>query len=381
MWLTVTLLYHTTMITEDPLRLILLGAVLEATIFLFEIPTGVIADSYSRKWSVIIGLLLTGCAYFLEGLFPLYATVLLAHIVYGVGFTFYSGANDAWLADEIGPLDPAPVLVRGSQIALIMGQLGILSAIPIGHIALNIPLLVSGIGMAGTGVFLLIMMSENGFTPEQSSTRVVERLVGTFRKSLGLLERGKGLALVVTVGWVVGFSLGGYDRLFTPHFLLNFDPPLEPIIWFGVLSAVVSLSSALILEWIRRRARLISAENIPRLIAIMYGGTIIGNVVFVLAGQFGLAVGSYWFSQMLRTTTRPLILIWINQITTSQFRASAISMYWQLNSLGNIMGAPIIGLIGSLTSVRWALMGSALALLPTLWLLTRPARKTTDENG
>ena len=60
MWLTITLLYQNAVITQDPLRLVLLGVALEATIFLFEIPTGVIADSYSRKWSVVIGLMMTG---------------------------------------------------------------------------------------------------------------------------------------------------------------------------------------------------------------------------------------------------------------------------------------------------------------------------------
>jgi hypothetical protein len=113
------------------------------------------------------------------------------------------------------------------------------------------------------------------------------------------------------VGVIVGLSLGGYDRLFTPHFLLNFESPVEPIIWFGLLSAIVSISSAIILEWIRKRANLISNENVPKLIGLLYGGTILGNVVFVLAGHFGLAVVAYWFSQMLRTTIRPLIIVWI----------------------------------------------------------------------
>lgn len=379
MWLTVTLLYHTTVITQDPLRLILLGVALEATVFLFEIPTGVVADTYSRKWSVVIGLGLTGAAYVLEGAFPIYGTVLVAYILHGIGFTFYSGANDAWLADEMGPEKAAPVFVRGSQISLISAQAGILSAIVIGQAGLPAPMLVAGIGIAGIGVLLAFAMTEHGFKPEPSSARVLGKLTGTLRRSVGLLERGKGMALVVMVGVVVGLSVGGYDGLFTPHFLLNFTPPLEPVVWFGLLSGAVSGSSALILEWIRRRAKLISAERVPRLIAALYAGTIAGNVVFVLAGQFELAVVAYWFSQMLRATTRPLIIIWISQITPSPLRASAISMYWQSISLGNVIGAPVIGLIGTITSVRWALMTAVLALSPTLWLLTRRVRGEEEE--
>lgn len=370
-WLTAALLYHTTVITQDPLLLILIGVAAEATVVLFEIPTAIIADTYSRKWSVIIGLLITGVALTLEGAFPIYATVVLAEILHGIGFTFYSGANDAWLADEVGMVRAAPIFVRGGQISLLAAQAGILSAIVIGQAGLHMPLIVAGIGMGALGVFLLFVMREDGFTPEPSSERIMGKLTATFRRSLSMLRGGYGMGLVVAVGVVVGLSVGGYDRLYTPHFLLNFTPPLEPIVWFGLLSFAVSVSAAVILEVIRRRAKLISAERIPRLIAMLYAGTIAGNVIFVLAGQFELAVFAYWFSQMLRTTTRPLIIIWINQITPSHSRASAISMYWQAVSLGNVLGAPVIGLIGTLTSARWALLAAVLALSPTLWLLTR----------
>jgi DHA3 family tetracycline resistance protein-like MFS transporter len=376
MWLTVTLLYHTTEITQDPLQLVLLGVVLEGTVFLFEVPGGVIADSYSRKWSVIAGLLLIGVAYMLEGSFALYAPVLVAQMVFGLGFTFYSGANDAWLADEIGTEQAAPVFVRGSQISLIAAQPGIFGAIWLGQNGLHVPMLVAGTGMILLALWLIAFMPENGFTPEQASARVWQQLTHTFKRSTSLLQRQSRFIVVVMVGVVVGLSVGGYDRLFTPHFLLNFTPPLEPVVWFGLLSSVVSLSSAAVLEWVRQRPALISADDAPRLIALLYGGTIAGNVIFVLAGQFWLAVLAYWFSQMLRATTRPLIIIWINQITTSAVRASAISMYWQSNSLGQIVGAPFIGLLGQLTSLRVALMSAVLALSPTLWLLTRDRTPT-----
>jgi len=370
MWLTVTLLYHTTSVTDDPLKLVFLGVVLEGTIFLFEIPTGVVADSYSRKWSTIVGLLLIGVAYFLEGSAPIYGRVLLAHFIYGLGFTFFSGANDAWLADEVGADNAAPIFVRGSQISLMMSQAGILSAIAIGRSGLNIPLLVAGVGIFALGMMLIVTMTENGFTPEETTGSVFNRMSHTFQNSINVLHYSPHLITVVIVGIVVGLSVGGYDRLFTPHFL-SYDPPYEPVVWFGVLSAVVSLSSAIILEWIRKRAKLISVELVPRSIAVLYGGTILGNIVFVLAGHFWLAVVAFWFSQMLRTTTRPLIIVWINQIAESRVRATAISMYWQSNALGQILGSPMLGLIGRIFSLRVALMSAVLALSPTLWLLRR----------
>lgn len=57
---TVELLYHVEVVKLDPLRLVLLGTILEGTIFLCEVPTGILADVKSRKLSIIIGYILMG---------------------------------------------------------------------------------------------------------------------------------------------------------------------------------------------------------------------------------------------------------------------------------------------------------------------------------
>ena len=56
---TVNILYQVTMAELSPLQLVLVGTVLELSIFLFEVPTGVIADVYSRRLSIIIGYFIT----------------------------------------------------------------------------------------------------------------------------------------------------------------------------------------------------------------------------------------------------------------------------------------------------------------------------------
>ena len=61
---TVNLIYHVTVVGLDPLQLVLVGTALEVTVFLFEIPTGVVADIYSRRLSIVIlGYLLLGIAF------------------------------------------------------------------------------------------------------------------------------------------------------------------------------------------------------------------------------------------------------------------------------------------------------------------------------
>ena len=64
---TVMIVYHIEKVHLNPLQLILVGTTLEAACFIFEIPTGIVADVYSRKLSIVIGAVLTGLGFILEG--------------------------------------------------------------------------------------------------------------------------------------------------------------------------------------------------------------------------------------------------------------------------------------------------------------------------
>lgn len=86
----------------SPLELVLAGTVLELAAFLFEIPTGVVADLISRRLSVVFGYLLVDLGFLLMGAAPEFWAIAGGQFVWGIGFTFISGAREAWLADEVG---------------------------------------------------------------------------------------------------------------------------------------------------------------------------------------------------------------------------------------------------------------------------------------
>ena len=93
LWATVAAVYRIEVVHLDPLRLVLLGTALEVAVFLFEVPTGVFADTYGRRRSVITGCMLMGCGFALEGAIPEFIAVLAAQAVWGVGYTLISGAS------------------------------------------------------------------------------------------------------------------------------------------------------------------------------------------------------------------------------------------------------------------------------------------------
>ena len=97
-----TSLYEATVAGLTPVQLILVGTALEISAFVFEVPTGIVADVYSRRLSIIIGYLLMGLGFLVEGFFPSFLPILLAQIIWGLGYTFTSGATQAWITDEIG---------------------------------------------------------------------------------------------------------------------------------------------------------------------------------------------------------------------------------------------------------------------------------------
>lgn len=380
LWLTVSMLYHATQITSDPLQLVFIGVVLESATLFFEIPTGLIADVYSRKLSIVIGQVLWGIGFLIEGLLPVYSAILLSQLIWGLGFTFVSGSTEAWLVDEIGQENATIALVKGTQIGQASSLIGVIVGPLIGMIALALPIILAGVGMLIIGILLFIFMPETGFSPiHQKENRSPFAVFDTFRAGLSEVRGHIILRSVIFIGIIIGLSVGGFDRLYTPHLVQNFTMPLfEPVIWFGIMNAGVMIFTIIILEIIRRRISGKIQTPVTVILAWLAAGTVIGNLVFVWSEQFLLALIAFWFSQTMRTATKPLFMAWINQHATSQVRATVISMYWQSNAFGNIIGAPIIGWIGSLSYLRLALTLTSLALSPVI-LIYRRHRPHTHE--
>ncbi len=144
LFFTVQLIYQVTLVGLNPLQMVLVGTVLEITCVLFEIPTGIFADVYSRRLSILIGIVLMGCSYLLEGAIPAFWAAMLSQVFWGIGGTFNSGANQAWITDEIGEDAVGPVFLRGRQMWLIGGLAGTLACVVLGIINIQLPMILAG---------------------------------------------------------------------------------------------------------------------------------------------------------------------------------------------------------------------------------------------
>src|SRR4051794_25706976 len=134
-----------------PLELVLAGTALELAYFVFEVPTGVVADLYSRKLSMVMSAVLSGVAMFLIGAVPHVAAVLVGMAVWGFAWTFRSGAEDAWLAAEVGPVLLGQAYQRAAQVERLTGLAGIAPALALALGGPRPPLLGSGAPGVGLG--------------------------------------------------------------------------------------------------------------------------------------------------------------------------------------------------------------------------------------
>ena len=159
----------------DPLQLVLTGTFMEIAYFLFEVPTGVVADSYSRRTSVIVAQVIMGISFVVTGLVTNVPLILAAAALMGFGWTFKSGAIDAWLADEVGQERLGHEYQRGAQVARIFTLLGIGAAVALALVDLSLPIVVGGLVLVALGGLLVFVMPESGFEPAapRSSRRSV----------------------------------------------------------------------------------------------------------------------------------------------------------------------------------------------------------------
>jgi DHA3 family tetracycline resistance protein-like MFS transporter len=378
---TVNMIYHVTVVELTPFQLVLIGTILEGTVFLFEVPTGVLADVKSRRLSVIIGYVLMGLGFIVESSFPVFGMVALAQVLWGFGYTFTSGATQAWIVDEIGTDRAGDAFLRGSQAGQIGGLLAIPVSVALGSVAVRLPILLGGVLMILLAVFLALAMTEEGFAPTPPQERTTwGMMLKTVRDARQVTRRHPVMLVLLGIGLFFGLYSEGFDRLWTPHLLENFIIPpwldaLDPVVWFGIIRAVLLLICLAATEVARRRVDTNRSAPLARVLMWNAGVIVLALAGFGLTRTFGVALVLYWVIGVSRSVNGPLYSAWFNQrIDDPQVRATMFSVGSQVDAVGQISGGPIVGMIGN-ASIRAALVTSALILTPVLPLYSRAIQR------
>ena len=360
----------------NPLQLVLVGTVLELSVFIFEIPTGIVADMKSRRLSVIIGYFLIGVGFMVEGAFPFFGAILLAQVIWGTGATFTSGAEEAWLADELGEDGLSQVYLRGSQLAQIGTLIGIGVSVVLGQIAFGLPMFAGGFLIVLMAGFLWLFMPETGFTPAESVELQNWKKMGeTFKGGMEVVKGQRILVLIMVMTLFFGLSSEGLDRLWAAHLLENFQFPtvanFTVVTWFGIINVVELLLMVGLTEIVRRRVKTDDNSTAVLFLLLANVGFVLSLVIFALATSFPAGLLSIWSVAVFRRIGNPIFAAWTNKKLRRESRATVLSMRGQLDALGQFIGGPIIGVVGTMFSLRAAMLGVALFVSPVILLYHR----------
>jgi len=377
---TLNLVFQYRVVGLDPFQMVLVGTILEATCFVFEVPTGVVADLWSRRVSVIIGVCLSGAGFAFEGIVATFAAAVIGNVVWGIGYTFTSGALQAWITDEVGEEQVGRVFTRGTQIDLTFSFVGTLAAGALGLIALRWPVIVSGVVLMVLAVALWAVMPERHFHPtprgdRETFSHLREQFVGGLR-----VARGRRVVQVfLLVSLLVGLSSEVFDRLWSVRILTSFEMPAifggdEAVAFtvFALVGTVVSLLASLASgRWLPKR---VVDENpgVPvALAALLQVAAVVG---VALIANLWLALACVWLRGAAMAFSGPIESTWLNRNLDSATRATVLSMNSQANAIGQVAGGPPLGALATRTSIPVALVVAAVVQLPSVFAFLRVRR-------
>lgn len=370
---TLNAIYYVSQAGLNPLQLVLIGTIMELAILFFEIPTGLVADFFGRKRSLVIGTFIIGVAHLLEGSFPAFWAIAVGALFWGIGWTFISGAETAWIADELENNELDDVFLKGARYSSLGSFFGIIVSVLLAIIfTVQISILIAG------GLLVLIAIISSRIVPETKFVSIAREETTSFHQMQIAIKSGitqiKGNTILFGLAAITlfaGLASEGFDRLWGAHFIEGFQMNEEDAIyWFGAFYAIAFLLNIGLLKLVETFVK----ERFAIVLVFLNSLLVIAMLFFATSEEFLLAAILYWGIASLRAVNSPLMNIMTNKQLQSQGRATTLSMYGQLDAFGQVAGGPLVGMIALYTSVQGGIITSAILIIPTLYFLWKLRR-------
>jgi DHA3 family tetracycline resistance protein-like MFS transporter len=362
----------------SPLQLVLMGTAMEAAVFLFEVPTGVVADTYSRRLSLIIGYLGMGAAWTVVGLVSQAWAVILLWGFWGLFYTFTSGAYQAWITDEVGPKNVGGLFLRGKRFGYVGAVTGLALQVAVGTLSLRAGVIVGGAATIACGLACIFVMPETGFRrrPRAERASAFGELRITAVGGARFAWARPIVLLLIGVELFMGTSSEAFDRLKEAHFLRDVGLPalgnLDPVVWFGIFWLAGMVLGFVAIGRLIRRVERGGRKTVTH---FLFGFTLLelaAMLLFALSGSAWLAIAALLGVFFARDLAWPFYTTWLNeQITDSSVRATVLSISGQANAIGQAGGGPVLGVVGNVWGIGAALAAGAAAIAPALGLYAR----------
>jgi MFS transporter, DHA3 family, tetracycline resistance protein len=365
----------------SPLELVLMGTAMEAAVFLFEVPTGVLADTFGRRLSLIVGFFGTGLAWMLVGVVSEPWMIIALWAFWGVSYTFTSGAYEAWITDEVGVENVGRVFLKGERVSYIGSVGGLVIQVAIGVVSLQAGVIAGGVSTLVAGVLCIFFMPETGWRrrPQEERGSAFAEFRTTATNGVRYAWAAPVILLLVSVTFFMGMSSEAFDRLKEAHFLREVGLPgvgdLDPVVWFGLLWLAGMIIGFFAVGRLLKRFERGGSQIVASSLFAFTLFELAAMLLFALTGSPWVAIAAALGVFLARNLATPLYTIWLNeQITDSSVRATVHSIAGQADAIGQAGGGPVLGVIGNIWGIRAALTAGALVIAPALALYGRAMR-------
>jgi len=332
---------------------------------IFEVPTGVVADTRGRRLSYLLGaatLFVSTLAYLwlwkIKGPFWTWAIV---SIVLGLGFTFFSGATEAWLVDGLkasgfeGDLDN--VFAKGSIATGFAMLTGTLAG---GFVAqftnLGVPYLLRAGALAMTFVLAFFFMRDEGFK-QKKRTSLIKEMGSVFSDAI---EFGMRKA---PVRWMMfsGIFSGGvsiYAFYAMQPYLLNLYGNNAGYGIAGIAASIVAGAQIVGGVLVPYAGRIFAKRTTFFFIATVISVAALAAIAIFNNFYLVLAVFAVW--SLIFAATTPIRQSYLNELLPSQQRATILSTDNMLASAGGVFAQPILGKTADIYGYPVSYIGSAI---------------------
>ncbi len=333
----------------DIFGVFLANAVFTAAMVIFEVPTGVVADTRGRRISFLLSTIVlclgtlgyVGVSLVGGGLF----WFCVMSVILGIGFTFYSGAVEAWLVDALKATqfegEFEQVFARAGMITSGLMLIGTVGGGVLGSIDLAIPYVVRAFLLAVVTGWAYLYMHDIGYTPRAMTFAAIPREMRKLaRESFAYGWQKQPVRLIMLVTFVQGlYGIWGFYAT-QPYFLDLLGQP--DAIWVsGVVTALASFLG-IVGNWLV--ARFLTRFRHRTTILIAASALLTAATIGVgLANSFWLAVPLFLLGTLATSIFLPVKQSYLHQIIPSAQRATVLSFDSMLSSAGGVVGQTGLG--------------------------------------
>lgn len=370
--------YMLNVVHLNTFQMVMTGVVLQLFCVCFEIPTGIVADRYSRKISAVIGFSITGIGFLIEGAIPHFMAILAAQAIWGIGSTFISGSLQAWVVDEEESVELNKLFLRGAQYEQIGAVIGTILSIIIGNIKECIPILTSGFLFILLAVYLLFVMPEVHFQKVEGKMDVLSAFRSSYYSFLDgfkMILSQRVLFLLLGIALVWGLASEGYDRLWTEQLLSIYHNKsqifqLTDVTMVGILELLSMLFSVFIIQYVIKKLEN-SGEDVAKILFSINIINILFLIIFAVSNNLNLMLFSHIMIFTARSMNQPILNSTVNAYISKKIRATALSVYAQVDNIGQIAGGLAVAFISGKFSVSIGILTTVIFLIPALFFILK----------